>query len=136
MHEVEAAARHGARGLREVDEAVHRLGEFGRAARPVAHLPGDEARIDRARAHDARQRRRQRTRTRPRRIGVSSMMRSGAAAERGRSRGKAADEGDVFRAFEQIARRIVAGMDQQVRGCDPRREGAGRERRRHRPAPP
>ncbi len=40
---------------REGDQPVDGLGKLGGAARAVAHLAGDEARIDRARAHDARQ---------------------------------------------------------------------------------
>ena len=54
---------------REGDKPVDGFGQLGGAARAVAHLPGDEARVDRARPHDPRQRRRQRSRARPLRIG-------------------------------------------------------------------
>ncbi len=71
----------------------------------MAHLAGDETRIDRARPHDARQGRRQRPRARPLRIGHVEHDEIGGTAEQFRRRGKAADEGCVLGAFEQIARR-------------------------------
>ena len=39
-------------------------------------------------------------------------------AERGRRGGETADEGGVLGAFEQIARRIVADVDQQIGRSD------------------
>src|SRR5262249_12940425 len=43
--------------------------------------------------------------------------------------GKAAEEGNVFRSFQQIARGIFGAMHEQVRGRDAGLKGAGRERR-------
>ena len=51
---------------------------------------------------------------RPRRVGGVEHDEVGLAAERRHRRREAADEGDVRRAFEQVAAGIVAGMDQQV----------------------
>ena len=59
-------------------------------------------------AHDARQRRRQRARARPLRIGHIEHDQIGGAAEQLCGRGKAADEGRIFGAFEKIAAGIVA----------------------------
>src|SRR5262249_15777971 len=50
-------------------------------------------------------------------------------AKRGCSRGEAADEGNVFRPLQQIARGIFGGMYEHVRACDAGFEGAGSERR-------
>ena len=117
-------------------QPVDGLGKLGGAARAVAHLPGDEARIDRAPAHDARQRRRQRARPRPLRIGHVEHDEIGRAAEHFRRRGKAADEGGILGAFEEIAAGIVARMHEQIGAGDALRERAGRRacrlrRRRH-----
>ena len=112
--------------LREGDQPVDGLGEFGGAARAVAHLPGDEARVDRARPHDARQRRRQRSRARPLRIGQVEHDEIDGAAEQFCRGGKAADEGCVLGAFQEIAAGIVARMHQKVGRGDALREGAGR----------
>src|SRR5262249_19298122 len=43
--------------------------------------------------------------------------------------GKAAEEGNVFRSFQQISRGIFGGMHEQVCGRDAGLKGAGRERR-------
>ena len=69
VQEIEQFAGHRAGGFGKRDQAVDGFGKLGGAARAVAHLAGDEARIDRARPHDARQSRRQRPRARPLRIG-------------------------------------------------------------------
>ena len=108
------------------DQAVDGFGKLGGAARAVAHLAGDEARIDRACAHDARQRRRQRPRPRPLRIGDVEHDEIGRAAEHFCRRGKAADEGGILAAFEEIAAGIVARMHQRVGVGDALRERAGR----------
>ena len=126
MHEIEQFAGDRAGGFREGDEPVDGLGKLGGAARAVAHLPGDEARIDRARPHDARQRRRQRPRARPLRIGHVEHDEIGRAAEQFRRRGEAADEGGVLGAFKKIAAGIVARMHEHVGAGDALREGAGR----------
>ena len=126
MQEIEQFAGDRVGRFGEGDEPVDGLGKLGGAARAVAHLAGDEARIDRARAHDARQRRRQRPRARPLRIGHVEHHQIGGAAEQFCRRGKAADEGRVLGAFEQIAAGIVAGMHQQVGAGDALRERAGR----------
>ena len=68
----------------------------------------------------------ERARARAGRIGGVERDQVGAAAERGKCGREAADEGDVGRAFEDVAAGIVAGVDQQF-GLDSRsREGAGR----------
>ena len=90
----------------------------------MPHLPGDEARIDRAHAHDARQRRRQGSRARALRIGQVEHDEIDGAAEHFCRRREAADEGHVFRTFQKIARRIVARMDQEVGRCNALRESA------------
>ena len=64
----------------KVDQPIDGFGKLGGAARAVPHLAGDEARIDRARPHDARQRRRQRPRARPLRIGHIEHDKIGGAA--------------------------------------------------------
>ena len=89
----------------KVGEPVDGFGKFGGAARAVAHLAGDETRIDGARAYDARQGRRQRAGAGPLRIGHVEHHQIGGTAEQFCRRGKAADKGDVLGAFEQIARR-------------------------------
>ena len=129
VQEIKIAARHGTRSLREVDQPVHRLRQFGRSARPMAQLTRDELWIHRAGSHDTRQGRRQRTRPRARGIGGVEDDEIGRTAERRRCGGKAADEGDIFRPFQQIADRILGGMDEQVRGGDAGFEGARGERR-------
>ena len=126
VQQIEQFAGDRAGRFRKGDQPIDGLGKLGGAARAVAHLAGDEARIDRARAHDARQRRRQRPRARPLRIGHVEHDEIGRAAEHFRRRGKAADEGGILGAFEQIARRIVAGMHEQIGAGDALREGAGR----------
>ena len=67
-----------------------------------------------------------RARPRPRRVGGVEHDHVGVAAERGKRCRKAADEGDVGGAFEDVAAGIVAGVDQQVGLGEPLREGAGR----------
>ena len=74
--------------------------------------------LTRAAAHDPRQRRVERPRARPLRIGEVEHDQIGGAAERRRRGGKAADEGGVLGAFEQIAAGIVARMHQQVGAGD------------------
>ena len=109
--------------FREGGEAVDGFGKLGRAARAVPHLAGDEARIDRARPHDARQRRRQRTRPRPLRIGHVEHNQVDRPAEELRRRGEAADERHILGAFQEIAARIVAGVHEKIRGDDAPCEG-------------
>ena len=67
-----------------------------------------------------------RSRPRPLRIGHIEHDQIGRTAEHLRRRGKAADKGGILGAFEQIARRIVARMNQHVGAGDALREGAGR----------
>ena len=126
VHQIEERARHRAGRLREGDQPVDGFGQLGRATRAVAHEAGDEARIDGAAAHDPRQRRVERARARPLRIGDVEHDEIGRAAEHRRRGRKAADEGGVFPAFEQIAAGIIARMHQQI--------GAGDARLRIRPA--
>ena len=57
---------------------------------------------------------------------MSSMTRSGLRPERSGGGGKAADEGGILGAFEQIAGGIVADVHQQVGSRDARGKGAGR----------
>jgi hypothetical protein len=73
----------------------------------VTHQAGDEARIDRARPHDARQRLAQRSGARPARIGRVEHHQIGRGAERSGGGRKAADMAHVSGAFEQVAARIV-----------------------------
>ena len=128
VHEIEERARHRAGRLGEGDQPVDGFGHLGGAARAVAHEAGDEARVDGAAAHDPRQCGVERPRPRPLRIGEVEHDQIGVTAERrGRGR-KAADEGGVLRAFEQIAAGIVARMHQQVGAGDALREAAGRRR--------
>ncbi len=109
------------------DQPVDGFGKLRGAARAVAHLAGDEARIDRARPHDARQRRRQRPRARPLRIGHVEHDQIGGAAEQLRRRGKAADEGGILGAFKKIARRDRRSRCTSSVGVgDALRESAGR----------
>ena len=122
-------ARDGARRLGEVDEPVDGFRELGCPARTVPQLACDELRIGRARAHDPRQGRGQRTRARAVGVGRIENNEVRRAAERGRGRGEAADEGNVFRSFQQIARGIFGAMHEQVRGRDAGLKGAGSERR-------
>ena len=129
VQKIEIAARHGTRSLREIDKPVHRLREFGRAARSMPQLARDELWIHRAGSHDPRQSRRQRTRPRPRGIGGVENDEIGRAPERGRSRSEPTDERDIFRSFQQIAYRIFGGMDEHIRGCDPGFKCARRGRR-------
>ena len=124
MHQIEQGTRDFAGGLGEIGEPVDRLGELRRAPRAVAHLAFDEARIDGAAAHDASERRRKRPRARALGIGHIEHDQLRHVAERGGSRGKAADEGRVLRAFEQIARRIVGAVQQKIGGSHASREAA------------
>ncbi len=62
------------------------------------------------------------------RIGGIEHDEIGLASERGRGRREAADMRRVLGAFEQIARGIVAAMQQQIGGGDPRGERAGQRR--------
>ena len=94
--------------------------------------------IARARTMRAK-RRRQRPRPRPLRIGDVEHDEIGCAAEQLCRRGKAADEGCVLAAFEQVAAGVVAGMHQRVgvgdRAAQMRRALRHlRRRRRHRRA--
>ncbi len=107
-------AGNGVGGLGKTDQPVDRFGEFRRAARPVPHLALDEARIGGARPDDAANRFRDRARPRARRVGRVEHDDVGIAAEGGDRGGKAADEGDIGRAFENVAARVVAGVDEQV----------------------
>ena len=90
---------------RKVDQTIDGLGELRRAPRAVTHLAGDEARVDRARAHDPGQCCGERPRAGPARIGDVEHHEVGIAPERRSCGGKAADKGRVLGAFEQIARR-------------------------------
>ena len=126
VHGLDQRAGNGVGGLGKADQPVDRFGEFGCAARAVPHLAFDEARIDGAGAHDAGDSLADRARPRPRRIGGVERDQVGAAAERCKRCGKAADEGDVGRAFEHVAAGIVAGVDQQLGTRQPLLEGAGR----------
>ena len=126
VQEIEQFAGHRVGGFGESDQAIDGFGKLGGAARAVAHLAGDEARIDRACAHDPRQRRRQRPRPRPLRIGDVEHDEIGRAAEHLCRRGEAADEGRVLAAFEQIAAGIVARMHKRVGVGDALRKCAGR----------
>ena len=110
----------------EGGKPVDGFGKLGGAARAVAHLPGDEARIDRAAAHDPRQRRRQRSRPRPLRIGHIEHDQIDRAAEHFGRRGKAADEGGIFGALKEIAAGIVARMEENICARDALGEGAWR----------
>ena len=109
-------------GLRKADQPVDGLGKLGGAARAVAHLARDEARIDGAGAHDAGQRGVERPRAGALRVGDIEHDQVGRAAERRGRRREAAHEGGILGAFEQIAAGIVARMHQQVGGRDPRGE--------------
>ena len=124
VHEVEQLARHRVGGLHEADQAVDGLGELGGAARTVAHLPGDEARVDGAAAHDAGERLAQRPRARAARIGRVEHHEVRRAAEPRRGRREAADVADVGGAFEQVAARVVGRVQQQGGGGNARREAA------------
>jgi hypothetical protein len=53
VQQVEQIAAHGLGRFSEVDEPIDRFGKFRRAARAVAHLAGDEARVDGSPAHNA-----------------------------------------------------------------------------------
>ena len=53
MQEVEQFTRHRVGSFGEVDEPIDRLGKFRRAARAVAYLAGDEARVDSSSAYNA-----------------------------------------------------------------------------------
>ena len=53
MHGLDQRAWNGMGGFGEADQPVDGFGEFGGAARTVAHLAGDETRIDGARPHHA-----------------------------------------------------------------------------------
>ena len=100
--------------LGEADETVDRLGEFRRAARPVPHLALDEAAVERPRPDRARDRGDKRARPgalRHRRVEHDQV---GLAAKRRDGRREPADEGDVGGTLENIAARIVAGMDQHI----------------------
>jgi len=61
VKKVDERARDGLGRLRECDQAIDGLGEFRGAARTMAHLARDEARIDGAGAHDAGERGSERT---------------------------------------------------------------------------
>ena len=128
MHEIEQRARHGAGRLGEIDQPVDGLGELGRAARAVAHLAFDETWIDGAAAHDPGQRRIEGACARAARIGRVEHHQIGVASERGGSRGEAADMRHVLGAFEQVARRIVAAMQQQIGRGNARGEATGQRR--------
>ena len=80
VQEVKIAARHGTRSLREVDQPVHRLRQFGRSARPMAQLTRNELWIHRAGSHDTRQGRRQRTRPRAESVALGRVVRKIAQA--------------------------------------------------------
>ena len=95
----------------------------------MAHLSYDEARIDRSRAHDARQSRRQRACARPLRIGHIQHHQVDRTAEQLGRRGKAADEGGIFGTFQQIACGIVTNMHKHVGTGDALRESAWRRSR-------
>ena len=126
VQKVEQFAANRIGRFRKRDQAVDRFGEFGGAARAMAHLPGDEARIDRPRAHDAE-------RAPPRACApAASADRSvehdkiDRAAEQLCRRGEAADEGGILGAFEKIAARVVARMQQKIGSGDALRERARR----------
>ena len=116
MHQIEQRARHRAGRLGEIDQSVDGLGQLGGAARAVAHHAVDEAWIGCAAAHDPGQRRIKRPRPRPLGIGGVENDEIGLAPERSGRRGEAADMGGILGAFQQIARGIVAAMQQQI-GC-------------------
>ena len=78
-----------------------------------------------AAAHDPRQRRVQRARARPLRIGHVEHDEIRRATQQGRRGGKAADEGGIFPAFEQVAAGIIARMHQEIGVGDARCESAG-----------
>src|SRR5260370_7652528 len=69
VKEVDERARDGIGRLRESDQAVDGFSKFRGAARTMAHLAGDEARIDGASAHDAGERGSERTGARTLRVG-------------------------------------------------------------------
>src|SRR5262245_21391799 len=124
IHEIEQGTVDRGGRVRERDQAVDGLGEFGGAAEAVAHLAGDEARVDAA-AHKARQRRAERARAWPLRVGRIEHDQVDNAAEGPGRRRKAADESGVLGALEQIAAGIIARVQQQFRRRDPVRELAG-----------
>ena len=126
VQEIKQFARDRVGRFGKGNQPVDRFGKFSSTARTVAHLPSDEARVNRARAHDAGQRDRKCSGPRPLRIGHVEHDEIGRTAEHLCRRGKAADKGDVLGAFEQIARRIVARMDQKVRARDALRESIRR----------
>ena len=128
VQQIEQLARHRAGRLREVDQPVDGLGELGGAARAVAHLPGDEARVDRARPHDARQRRGERSRARPLRIGQVEHHEIGA-------HGRATSAPRQSRRRRRRPRRLRADRGRDRRSdarADRRRRRAARRRRARR----
>ncbi len=125
VEEIEKVARNEVRCLGEVREAVDGLRKLGRATRAMPQLPCDKLWVRCARAHDARQRRRQRTRARPCGIGCIKNNQIGCMPQRGGGRGKAADECNIFRSFQQVAGRIFGEMHEQVGGGESRLERAG-----------
>jgi len=61
----------------------------------------------------------------PLRIGGVEHHQIGAAPERRSRRSKTADEGRILGAVQQIVRRIVAGVDQEIGGGDTFSKRAG-----------
>ena len=135
VQEIEQLARNGVGRFRKRDQPVDCFGKLGGAARAVAHLPGNKARIDRPPAYDARQRRRERSRPRPLRIGYIEHDQIGRSAEQLRCRRETADESGILGALKQVTRRIVARMQEEVSVGNTLRERAGRDAAVS-PAPP
>ena len=124
MQEFEQFPCHRVGCFGEIHQPIDSLGKFGGTARPVAHLTGDEARIDGASANDTRQRGRQGPCPRPLRIGHVEQDKVSRATEHFGGSGKTANESDVFGTFKQIACGIVTDMEQHIGPGDAGCEGA------------
>lgn len=124
MHRFDQAGLDDAGRLGKADQPVYRLGDLGRTARAMAHLAGDEARVQRTGTDHPRQRGAKRARARPVRVGRVEHDEIGRAAEGLDRSGKTADVSHVGRPLQQVAAQIVLRMKEQVCGRNPVGKGA------------
>ena len=118
MQEIEQFAGDRVGRFGEGDETIDGFRKLGGAPIAVPHLAGDEARIDRAGPHDARQSGGEGSGAWTLRIGHVEHHKIGGAAEHFCRRGKAANKGHVLGAFQQVAAGIVAWMHEKIGAGD------------------